>query len=191
MVGARGPQSNRCEAGAALWRGAHRPGAARQTARLGPVEGRGATSCRCRFRRGRHQRDRARRRGPRHRCQVGAGRTVRLTTAETSRMGGSDRPCRDDSAGCLRSGTHYRPAVSDPPAVLFVFAPLAKNWPAIRLRVPGSANRPIPSSAPSTTSVAVRLVAGDELLGRIDIQRSQIMVAARWTKPWKWMVRRS
>lgn len=28
-------------------------------------------------------------------------------------------------------------------------------------------------------------------LGRIDIQRSQIMAAARWTKPAKWMVRRS
>jgi hypothetical protein len=28
-------------------------------------------------------------------------------------------------------------------------------------------------------------------LGRIDIHRSQIMAAARWTKPVKWMVRRS
>lgn len=28
-------------------------------------------------------------------------------------------------------------------------------------------------------------------LGRIDIQRSQIMAAARWTKPVKWMTRRS
>ena len=28
-------------------------------------------------------------------------------------------------------------------------------------------------------------------LGGIDIQRSQIMAAARWTKPVKWMVRRS
>ena len=29
------------------------------------------------------------------------------------------------------------------------------------------------------------------VLGRIDIQRSQIIAAARWTKPVKWMVRRS
>ncbi len=29
------------------------------------------------------------------------------------------------------------------------------------------------------------------VLGRIDIQRSQIMVAARWTKPVKWTARRS
>jgi hypothetical protein len=28
-------------------------------------------------------------------------------------------------------------------------------------------------------------------LGRIDIHRSQIMAAARWTKPVKWMMRRS
>ena len=31
----------------------------------------------------------------------------------------------------------------------------------------------------------------DTDLGRIDIQRSQIMAAARCTKPAKWMVRRS
>lgn len=30
-----------------------------------------------------------------------------------------------------------------------------------------------------------------EILGRIDIQRSQIMAAARCTKPVKWTVRRS
>ncbi|MGI4877246.1 MAG: Glu/Leu/Phe/Val dehydrogenase dimerization domain-containing protein [Janthinobacterium lividum] len=29
------------------------------------------------------------------------------------------------------------------------------------------------------------------VLGRIDIQRSQIMATARWTKPVKWIVRRS
>jgi len=40
---------------------------------------------------------------------------------------------------------------------------------------------------------AMRLLAIDraEALGLIDIQRSQIMAAARWTKPVKWTVRRS
>jgi len=38
--------------------------------------------------------------------------------------------------------------------------------------------------APALTAVSL-------LLGGIDIQRSQIMAAARWTKPVKWMVRRS
>lgn len=63
------------------------------------------------------------------------------------------------------------------------------------VRIDGRPTCTVRGSAPVVcgegTPAAARLAGAPAALGGIDIQRSQMMTAARWTKPWKWMVRRS
>lgn len=54
----------------------------------------------------------------------------------------------------------------------FVLAPIAQRRASIRLRVPGGAGAAIALAAPSTTSVAMRLAQGEELLVRQDYLQS-------------------
>lgn len=72
----------------------------------------------------------------------------------------------------------------------FVLAPLAMRRASIRVRVPGDRGVTIAPTAPSTTSVAVRLAPGEELLVRQDyLQTSSYSGTKRtqwfldWTKP--------
>jgi len=57
-------------------------------------------------------------------------------------------------------------------AFFFLLAPIAERRAAIRLRVPGGLGTEIPLPGPSTTSVAVRLEPGEELLVRQDYLQS-------------------
>ncbi|MFC0205710.1 hypothetical protein [Novosphingobium soli] len=78
----------------------------------------------------------------------------------------------------------------------FVLAPLAERRPAIRLRVPGPPGEPegaggiqlIAPGAPSTTSVAVRLGAGEELLVRQSYLQTSSHAGAKatqWLLDWR------
>jgi len=69
----------------------------------------------------------------------------------------------------------------------FVFAPMAQRRPAIRLSVPGGAGRAIEPAERSTTSVAVRLAAGEELLVRQDYLQTTSHAGSkstRWLLDW-------
>ena len=69
-----------------------------------------------------------------------------------------------------------------------VLAPLAERRPAIRLRVPGGAGAPIPPVDRSTTSVALRLEPGEELLVRQAYLQSTGLggrKATRWLLDWR------
>jgi hypothetical protein len=64
----------------------------------------------------------------------------------------------------------------------FVLAPAAMRRPAIRLRMPGGMGTDIPPAERSTTSVAVRLSAGEELLVRQDYLQTTSHVGAKGTQ---------
>ena len=66
----------------------------------------------------------------------------------------------------------------------FVLAPLAMRRSAIRIRVPDGRGVGVQPSAPSTTSVAVRLVAGEELLVRQDYLQTSSHAGAKGTQWW-------
>lgn len=69
-----------------------------------------------------------------------------------------------------------------------VLAPLAERRPAIRLAVPGGGGTGIPGAEPSTTSVPVRLGAGEELLVRQAYLQTTSHVGAKatqWLLDWR------
>ena len=65
-----------------------------------------------------------------------------------------------------------------------VLAPIAMRRPAIRLTVPQRAAITVPPAAPSTTSVAVRLEPGEELLVRQDYLQTSSHTGAKETQWW-------
>lgn len=65
-----------------------------------------------------------------------------------------------------------------------VLAPIAMRRPAIRLTVPQRAAIAVPPAAPSTTSVAVRLEPGEELLVRQDYLQTSSHTGAKDTQWW-------
>lgn len=70
----------------------------------------------------------------------------------------------------------------------FVLAPLAMRRPAIRLRVPEGQGARITPSAPSATSVPVRLARGEELLVRQDYLQTSSHAGAKgtqWLLDWR------
>lgn len=64
----------------------------------------------------------------------------------------------------------------------FLLAPMAERRAAIRLRVPGGGGADIPLPGPSTTSVAIRLDSGEELLVRQDYLQSTAHGGAKATR---------
>jgi urease beta subunit len=70
----------------------------------------------------------------------------------------------------------------------FVLAPLAMRRPAIRLQMPGRTGAAIAPAPPSSTSVAVRLQPGEELLVRQDYLQTSSVSGAKgdqWFLNWK------
>lgn len=64
----------------------------------------------------------------------------------------------------------------------FILAPAAMRRPAIRLRTPGGAGAIIPPAERSTTSVGIRLSAGEELLVRQDYLQTTSHAGAKGTQ---------
>ena len=70
----------------------------------------------------------------------------------------------------------------------YVLAPIAMRRPAIRLAVPGGSGPPIPLTERSTTSVAVQLQPGEELLVRQDYLQTTSHIGAKgtqWFMDWR------
>lgn len=66
----------------------------------------------------------------------------------------------------------------------FVLAPLAMRSTAVRIRIPGGRSVSIPPSAPSATSVGVRLAQGEELLVRQDYLQTSSHAGRKGTQWW-------
>jgi hypothetical protein len=66
----------------------------------------------------------------------------------------------------------------------FVLAPLAMRSTAVRIRIPGGRSVSIPPSAPSATSVGVRLAQDEELLVRQDYLQTSSHAGRKGTQWW-------